>query len=76
VRGIHAKDGLYPTDPYGLGEEVPIGQGKVRFAEVMHKLKQLNYTGPITIERELSGAQQQSDIRRSALYLQDLIRRE
>jgi sugar phosphate isomerase/epimerase len=76
VRGIHAKDGLYPTDPYGLGEEVPIGRGKVRFPEVMHKLRQLNYTGPITIEREISGPQQQSDIRRSATYLDDLIRQE
>lgn len=76
VRGIHAKDGLYPTDPYGLGEEVPIGQGKVRFSEVMHQLKQLSYTGPITIEREISGARQESDIRQSAAYLEQLIHRE
>jgi len=76
VRGIHAKDGLYPTDPYGLGEEVPMGQGKVWFAEIIHKLRQLSYTGPITIEREISGPQQQSDIRQSAGYLRDLIRRE
>jgi L-ribulose-5-phosphate 3-epimerase len=76
VRGIHAKDGLYPTDPYGLGEEVPIGEGKVRFPEVFRKLKQLSYAGPVTIEREISGPQQESDIRRSATYLEDLIRRE
>ena len=76
VRGIHAKDGLYPTDPYGLGQEVPIGQGKVRFPEVFRKLKELSYTGPVTIEREISGPQQESDIRRSAQYLNDLIRRE
>jgi sugar phosphate isomerase/epimerase len=76
VRGIHAKDGLYPTDPYGLGEEVAIGQGRVRFPKVIQKLKQLNYSGPITIEREISGPQQQSDIRRSASYLDALIRRE
>jgi sugar phosphate isomerase/epimerase len=76
VRGIHAKDGLYPTDPYGLGEEVPIGEGKVRFPEVFRKLKELSYTGPVTIEREISGTKQESDIRRSAQYLNDLIRRE
>jgi sugar phosphate isomerase/epimerase len=76
VRGIHAKDGLYPTDPYGLGQEVPIGQGKVRFREVMQKLKQLSYAGPITIEREISGARQESDIRQSKMYLEELIRRE
>jgi sugar phosphate isomerase/epimerase len=76
VRGIHAKDGLYPTDPYGLGEEVPIGKGKVRFPEVMQKLKALSYTGPITIEREISGSRQQADIRRSVFYLEELVRRE
>ncbi len=76
VRGIHAKDGLYPTDPYGLGKETPIGEGKVRFQEVIRKLKQLSYSGPITIEREIEGPQQQSDIRRSTSYLQQLIQRE
>ncbi len=76
VRGMHAKDGLYPADPYGLGKEVPIGQGKVRFPEVMQKLKQLSYTGPITIEREISGARQEADIRQSKLYLERLIERE
>lgn len=76
VRGIHAKDGLYPTDPYGLGQEVPIGRGKVRFPEVIRKLKELNYAGPMTIEREISGPQQQSDIQRSAAMLDELLRRE
>lgn len=73
VRGIHAKDGLYPTDPYGLGEEVPIGSGKVRFEEVFRKLKQLNYTGPVTIEREISGPRQEADIRQSISFLNRLI---
>jgi L-ribulose-5-phosphate 3-epimerase len=75
VKGLHAKDGLYPTDPYGLGKEVAIGKGKVRFPEVMTKLHGLNYTGPITIEREISGPKQESDIRDSRLYLQNLIDR-
>src|SRR5581483_2401802 len=75
VRGIHAKDGLYPMDPYGLGEEVPIGHGKVRFPEVIRKLKELSYSGPITIEREITGARQQTDIRDSKVYLEELIRR-
>ncbi|MFL6446816.1 MAG: sugar phosphate isomerase/epimerase family protein [Bryobacteraceae bacterium] len=73
VRGLHAKDGLYPTDPYGLGEEVPIGKGRVRFPEVMAKLRGLSYTGPITIEREISGPRQETDIRASRSYLQGLI---
>ncbi len=73
VRGLHAKDGLYPTDPKKLGEEVPIGKGKVDFPEVMRKLHTLSYTGPITIEREISGARQEADIRASVAYLKDLI---
>jgi sugar phosphate isomerase/epimerase len=76
VRGMHAKDGLYPTDPYGLGQEVAIGKGKVRFPEVFRKLAQLSYTGPITIEREISGPSQEADIRASKLYLEKLIAHE
>jgi L-ribulose-5-phosphate 3-epimerase len=73
VRGLHAKDGLYPADPYGLGKEVAIGKGRVRFPEVIAKLRDLNYTGPITIEREISGPSQETDIRASRTYLQGLI---
>ncbi|MBV8807447.1 MAG: sugar phosphate isomerase/epimerase [Acidobacteriaceae bacterium] len=73
VRGLHAKDGLYPTDPKNLGEEVAIGKGKVDFPELMRKLHSLSYTGPITIEREISGARQEEDIRSSIAYLQRLI---
>jgi sugar phosphate isomerase/epimerase len=73
VRGLHAKDGLYPTDPRNLGQEVAIGKGKVDFPEVIRRLHELNYTGPITIEREISGARQEEDIRASIAYLRRLI---
>lgn len=73
VRGLHAKDGLYPTDPKHLGKEVAIGQGRVNFKEVIGRLYKLNYSGPITIEREISGARQEEDIRSSIAYLQQLI---
>jgi L-ribulose-5-phosphate 3-epimerase len=76
VRGVHAKDGNYPTDPYGLGEETPIGKGQVRFPEVIAKLRQLSYTGPITIEREISGPGQEEDIRDSSRFLTELIHRQ
>lgn len=76
VRGLHAKDGLYPIDPYGLGKEVPIGSGRVRFPEVFQKLHALRYAGPVTIEREISGPRQELDIRASAEYLAKLIDRE
>jgi L-ribulose-5-phosphate 3-epimerase len=73
VSGLHAKDGLYPTDPKNLGAEVAIGKGKVNFPEVIRKLHALHYTGPITIEREISGPRQQDDIRLSIAYLRRLI---
>jgi sugar phosphate isomerase/epimerase len=73
VRGLHAKDGLYPTNPQKLGKETAIGKGRVNFPEVIRRLHQLSYTGPITIEREISGAQQESDIRASKQYLENLI---
>lgn len=73
VRGLHAKDGLYPTDPKKLGREVAIGQGRVGFPEVIKALHKLKYTGPITIEREISGPQQEADIHQSVTFLQQLI---
>ena len=74
VRGLHAKDGLYPTDPKQLGKEVAIGKGRVDFPELIRRLRKLNYTGPITIEREISGPEQESDIRASVSFLNKLIK--
>ena len=73
VAGLHAKDGLFPTDPQTLGEEVPIGEGKANFPVIVKRLKELNYSGPVTIEREISGPRQMEDIRKSKLYLERLI---
>jgi L-ribulose-5-phosphate 3-epimerase len=73
VRGLHAKDGLFPTDPRKLGEEVPIGKGKVDFPRLFQRLKELDYRGPVTIEREISGPQQMEDIRKEKTYLEGLI---
>src|SRR5207245_2934795 len=53
VQGIHAKDGLWPTNPRELGKEVPIGKGKVDFPRIIARLKQLNYQGAVTIECEV-----------------------
>jgi len=73
VQGIHAKDGLWPTNPKELGEEVPIGKGKVDFQRIIARLKDLNYRGAVTIEREISGAQQLEDVRAAKAYLERLI---
>ena len=73
VRGTHAKDGLFPTDPRELGKEVPIGDGKANFPKLIPRLKQLGYPGPLTIEREISGPQQLEDIKREKVYLERLV---
>ena len=73
VRGTHAKDGLFPTDPKKLGEEVPIGRGKANFPKLIPRLKALGYDGPLTIEREISGPRQLEDIRKEKQYLEKLI---
>jgi L-ribulose-5-phosphate 3-epimerase len=73
IQGVHAKDGLYPTDPKDLGKEVPIGEGKVNFPAFIAKLKQIGYRNPLTIEREISGEKQTADILAAKAYLEKLI---
>ncbi|MHB8501400.1 MAG: sugar phosphate isomerase/epimerase family protein [Candidatus Acidiferrales bacterium] len=73
VQGIHAKDGLWPTNPKELGEEVAIGKGKVDFARIIGRLKEMKYAGAVTIEREISGPQQMEDVRGAKEYLEKVI---
>jgi len=73
VRNIHAKDGLYPTDPMKLGKEVKVGEGRVRFPEFVRRLGEIGFTGEFIIEREISGDQQNRDIAATVAYLKKLI---
>ena len=73
IRGMHAKDGRWPTDPDALGKEVLMGQGVVDFRQVFTKLHRLGYTGAVTIERETSGKQQIEDVRQEKLYLEPIL---
>jgi L-ribulose-5-phosphate 3-epimerase len=73
VQGIHAKDGLWPTNPKDLGQEVPIGSGKVDFPHIIERLRTLHYRGAVTIEREISGPKQLEDVREAKAYLEKLI---
>jgi len=72
VRGVHAKDGCYPTTGGQLGRETPLGEGKVNFPVLVPKLKGLGFAGALTIEREISGPQQITDIRKAIDILQPL----
>jgi L-ribulose-5-phosphate 3-epimerase len=73
VRNIHAKDGMYPTDPLRLGHEVRVGEGRVRFPELMRRLHEVGFRGELIIEREISGPEQERDIRLTVAYLEGLL---
>jgi sugar phosphate isomerase/epimerase len=62
VRGVHGKDGEYPTNGRHLGTEKPMGEGRVNFPVFIAKLKEIGYDGAITIEREIEGEEQIRDI--------------
>lgn len=76
VRGVHAKDGRYPDNGRYLGPEVPIGTGKVDFHQLLRGLRACGYDGSITIEREISGPQQETDIRHAKRYLESILEEE
>lgn len=73
VRNLHAKDGLYPVNGHDLGSETRIGDGKVDFKALFVKLHELGYDSYVTIEREIEGDQQISDIRHAKAYLAGII---
>ena len=73
VRGVHAKDGFYPTNGRELGKEVKVGDGKVNFPLFLRTLKAHGYDGSLTIEREIEGDEQIRDILETQTYLNDLI---
>ena len=73
VRAIHAKDGMPPTDGRHLGREVKVGEGFVRFPQFIPALLDCGFEGDLTIEREISGEQQNRDIRDTIAYLKGLL---
>lgn len=73
VRGVHAKDGEYPTDGNNLGAEKPLGEGRVDYPLLIDKLREHNYNGALTIEREIQGEQQIKDIKAGKKYLESLL---
>jgi len=73
VRDVHAKDGCYPTNGKELGEEKPLGEGKVNFPRLIEKLKEVGYDRTLTIEREITGDQQIKDIMMAKGILEELI---
>lgn len=73
IRGVHGKDGEYPTDGQSLGKEKKIGEGRVNFPLLIEKLKHYGYDGSITIEREISGQRQIDDVLYAKKFLEGII---
>ena len=75
VRNLHVKDGIFPTSPKSLGQQVPLGEGKADFDTIIRKLYELGFTGELIIEREISGPQQAVDIMKGIKYISSLVKK-
>lgn len=73
IRGVHVKDGMYPTNGRSLGKETPVGEGLVDFPVLIEKLKEHNYKGALIIEREITGPQQKKDILQAKALLEEIL---
>jgi sugar phosphate isomerase/epimerase len=69
VRGLHCKDGFFPTTGRKLGQEVALGKGKANIPEVVRKLNELGYKGAFTIEREIPQSEEKDNDIRNAIAL-------
>lgn len=75
VVSVHVKDGKWPSPekPGSLGTEMPLGEGSVGIDRFVAKLKAIGYTGPLTIEREVSLEQALDDRHKEGLsHLADI----
>jgi sugar phosphate isomerase/epimerase len=75
VRSVHCKDAKWSNRPgIDWGREVPLGEGEVGMERFLRTLKDIGYTGPLTIERELPSEpdQQLIDIQKAIRLLETL----
>jgi sugar phosphate isomerase/epimerase len=75
ILSVHVKDGDWPPPDreQALGSERPLGQGSVGIPRFIEKLKEIDFRGPLNIEREAENQQERiADIRRAVVYLKNL----
>jgi sugar phosphate isomerase/epimerase len=78
VGSVHCKDGKWAKNPgKEWGQETPLGQGDVGMENFLLALKEIGYTGPLTIEREIpqEPARQKAEIGGAAKLLEELKRK-
>jgi sugar phosphate isomerase/epimerase len=75
VRSVHCKDGTWAANPgQEWGREVPLGEGDVGMEQYLRTLNEIGYTGPLTVEREISQepARQKAEIGHAIRLLTEL----
>ncbi|MFH1301882.1 MAG: sugar phosphate isomerase/epimerase family protein, partial [Planctomycetota bacterium] len=77
VASVHCKDATWaPEDKRGIawGAETPLGEGDVGMATYLRTLNDIEYTGPLTIEREIpeDRDKQKADIGKAVSLLNEL----
>lgn len=75
VVSVHAKDGDWPPQaPGALGTERPLGQGAVGMERFVRTLREIGYSGPLNVEREIEDQQQRlADVAGGIALLRSLI---
>jgi len=73
IDGVHCKDATWPKVEGEWGVETPLGEGDVNIPEWIKQLLATGFTGPMTIEREISGEEQKQDIIKAVALLKESI---
>lgn len=74
IRSVHLKDAKRPTIPGNWGEEVPLGQGQANIPRFLKVLKQVGFSGPLIIEREVGDQSGRlRDIAHGVRYLKECL---
>jgi sugar phosphate isomerase/epimerase len=74
IRTVHCKDANRPKIAGQWGEEVPLGRGQANIPLFIKKLKEVGYTGPLFIEREVGDQKERlRDIAHGVRYLKECL---
>ena len=74
VKAVHCKDAVRPTPDRSYGKETVLGKGETHFAELLTRLLNCGFSGPLVIERELPfGPEQENDVRCAVEYIKNIM---
>lgn len=73
IKQVHIKDAIASTDPGQWGQEVVVGTGQVDWTSFFVTLKEIGFTGNLSIERE-AGSQRVADILTAKSYVEGIVK--